>query len=398
VLQERGARIVFVVEKSFTGTLEAQGFEEVHMRLKPKPEVEEEPGQFWKDFIRETAPQFRKPTIDQLETLILPIWQELVDGACYADERLSEIFAELEPDVIVQDNVVAFPAVPASEIPWVRIVSCNPLELKDPELPPTFSGLPARERSEWAAFRRHYRGLHNDLQHDFSAFCVERGAPPLPEGEFIHESPQLNLYLYPEEADYRRSRPLGPTWHRLNSCVRGASPWQPPHGSGKLVYLSLGSLGSGDVELMTRLIGLLGEVRHRVVVSMGPQHEQLALADNMVGAEFLPQPSVLPHADLVITHGGNNTVTECFHFGKPMVALPLFWDQYDNAERVDELGFGIRLPPYDMTDAEFHGAIGDLLGDAPLRKRMRLIARRLQATPGTTRAADLIERVATSSR
>ena len=60
----------------------------------------------------------------------------------------------------------------------------------------------------------------------------------------------------------------------------------------------------------------------------------------MWGAEFLPQTTIMPQVDLVITHGGNNTTTEALHFGKPMVLLPLFWDQYDNAQRVDELGFG----------------------------------------------------------
>src|SRR5262249_25934506 len=94
---------------------------------------------------------------------------------------------------------------------------------------------------------------------------------------------------------------------------RPASAFEVPASlgtEGALVYFSLGSLGSADVGLMDRLIGILAETPHRYVVSKGPQAEQISLADNMWGEEFLPQPAILPQADLVITHGGNNTVTE----------------------------------------------------------------------------------------
>jgi UDP:flavonoid glycosyltransferase YjiC (YdhE family) len=401
VLRRRGARCVFVVEESFAGTLEAKGFEEARMRLKPPPEVEEEPGQFWKDFVRDTAPEFRKPTIDQLETFIKPVWEELVDGARFVQPRLEEIFAEVAPDVIVEDNVVGFPAVLTAGVPWVRIVSCNPLELKDPDLPPTFSGYPTDDPSSWNAFRRRYQQAHEDLRERFSDFCMNVGAPRLPEGEFIWESPFLNLYLYPAEADYARSRPLAPTWHRLDSCVRATdAAFEMPDalrdGEGGLVYLSLGSLGSADVDLMKRLVEVLAGTPHRYIVSKGPQHALIDLADNMWGQEFLPQATILPRVDLVITHGGNNTVTECLHFGKPMVVLPLFWDQYDNAQRVHERGFGVRLSTYAFEPAELTGAIDGVLGEATGtgRSAAAAVAARLQGSPGTVAAADLIERLA----
>src|SRR5436190_17448490 len=75
VLRRRGHRVVFIVEESFAGTLEAKGFEERLMRLQPPAEGEEDPGQFWKDYIRETSPVFRKPTIEQLAEFIAPTFQ-----------------------------------------------------------------------------------------------------------------------------------------------------------------------------------------------------------------------------------------------------------------------------------------------------------------------------------
>src|SRR5262249_15283894 len=178
------------------------------------------------------------------------------------------------------------------------------------------------------------------------------------------------------------------------------SEWAVPpelaNRDGSLIYVSLGSLGSGDVPLMKDLVAALAETPQRYVVSKGPQHAEYELAHNMVGEEFLPQVSVLPQVELVITHGGNNTTTESLHFGKPMILLPIFWDQHDNAQRMDETGFGIRLPTYSFDRREIWEAIDRLLADSDLRDRLARVAGRLQASPGNERAADLIERVAVS--
>ncbi len=203
----------------------------------------------------------------------------------------------------------------------------------------------------------------------------DQGAPGLPDLEFIHTSDRLNLYVYPEELDYLAARPLGPSWHRLESSVRTTDaafelPGRIADDGRPLVYFSLGSLGSADVGLMQRTLAALAATPYRFVVSMGPLHAELELGDNMWGAEFVPQTSVLPLVDLVITHGGNNTTTEAMHFGKPMIVMPLFWDQYDNAQRVHETGFGVRLDTYRYTDEELHGALARLLGDTGLRERL----------------------------
>lgn len=402
ILAQRGARVVFVVEESFAGTLEAKGFEERLMRLQPPPDKPEEPGQFWKDFIANTAPHFRESTFEQIQTLIRPIWQSLIDGAVYVEPRLREIFAELQPDVIVEDNVVAFPAVVTAGCPWVRIVSCNPLEIPDPDLPPALSGLPTGDRSQWETWREEYWKHHADLHAGFDEFVRSSGAPPLPERQFIWESPYLNLYLYPEELDYPRSRPLAPTWHRIDSSVRDTEPpFELPEqlqGEGKLIYVSLGSLGSAEPELMNRLVRLFAATPHRVIISLGPQKGQIALPDNVWGDEYLPQPSILPLVDAVVTHGGNNTTTECMHFGKPMIVLPLFWDQHDNAQRVQECDFGYRLDSYGFSDQQFYQALDDLLANEERRERLRQASARIQSVDGRRKAAELIEQLARERR
>ena len=76
-----------------------------------------------------------------------------------------------------------------------------------------------------------------------------------------------------------------------------------------------------------------------------------------------------------------------------MIVLPLFWDQYDNAQRVHELGLGVRL------DVRIRGrglrrAVDRLVADDNLRARMDAVGKAVRAEDGLGRAADLIESIA----
>jgi MGT family glycosyltransferase len=407
LLLRRGHRVVFVSESSWAGKLSPLGFEEQLIDLAapdPRASTEEasteDAGQFWTDFIAETAPEFRKPTIEQLESFIKPTYQALIDGAMYSEERLRQIIADTQPDVLVEDNVVLFPAMTTGNAPFVRIVSCNPLEIPGPYIAPRFSGLAEADPQSWPAFRAEFDRTHRELWQSFDNWVIEQGADPLPDLEFMPRANAANLYVYPEEPDYVVNRPLDETWHRMDSSVRQlgedylvpAEVADRPSGSA-LGYLSLGSLGGADVELMQRLVDALGDSPHRFIVSKGPQGDRITLAGNMVGEQMLPQTEVIPQTDFVITHGGNNTTSESLHFGKPMVLLPLFWDQYDNAQRMHELGFGIRLAPYEVTPDELNGAVEKLLDDTDLRSSMALLGERIRERDGLSRGADVIEAV-----
>ena len=272
VLRRRGHRVVFAAEASWNGRLAPLGFVEdlVDLAPPPPPGAPQDAGQFWKDFIRDTAPEFRKPTVDQLATFMQPTWQALIDGARYCEPQLREILARQRPDVIVEDNVVVFPALLSSGAPFVRIMSCQPLEMPGSDVPPAYSGLPSDDRTEWADFRAEYDRVHRPTWAAFDDWVREQGAPGLPDLEFMPASQFLNLYIYPEVVDYTGRRPLDATWQRLDSSVRATDAEvevpalidDRPPGSA-LVYLSLGSLGSADVALMRRLVSVLADTPHR---------------------------------------------------------------------------------------------------------------------------------------
>lgn len=398
VLRGRGHRVVFIVGSSFEGLLEEKGFEERSMRMSPEEEASAPTEDPWSEFIRLTAPEFRKPTIEQQSTVTRPIWEALVQGAIYSHPRLMATWEELRPDLVCTDNVTGYPAVELAGCPWARFVSANPLEIRDSSLPPPLSGLPVDDPSEWEAFREEYRRVHSGLLSELNDFRASVGLDPCPPDEFNTHSPWLNLYLFPEVVDYRRPSGLGPTWHRVQSTVRTSDePFEVAErlpGEGKVIYLSLGSLGCMDVALMQRLIDTLAMSGHRFIVSMGPLMDQMTLPENAYGDRFLPQPSILPQCDLLITHGGNNTVCEGFHFGLPMIGLPLFWDQYDNAQRLQETGFGRRLATYGWTETELLQAVACLLDNDELTARMKTVAHGIQLDEGRVKAADLLERLA----
>jgi UDP:flavonoid glycosyltransferase YjiC (YdhE family) len=73
---------------------------------------------------------------------------------------------------------------------------------------------------------------------------------------------------------------------------------------------------------------------------------------------------------------------------------PIFWDQHDNAQRVHETGYGLRLPTYSLREDALIAALDRLLTDADLRARAAAAGAGLRQRPGTAAAVDLIERPA----
>ena len=395
-LEARGHRAVFLSDPGFVEVYEGYGFEAHPVNLS-EPMPPEQMAKFWEDFINGHIPNFRKAPIDQIDNYVRECWEAIIDSAKWAEKDLPGVLDRIRPDVVCIDNVVLFPAIKRFGKPWVRIISCSENEIEDDAIPPHLSGCGENDRACHRAFRERFSEVIKPIHDDFNGFLAECGEEPYPLGQFFESSPHLNLLLYPESVKFTRAVPLDPRrFQYLEGCVRKEAPWEVPrfatNDEGPLLYVSFGSLGAGDTELLKRIVSAVGKSRYRALVNVGDYADAYSDSPpNVHIAGWYPQPSVIPQTDLVIHHGGNNSFTECLYFGKPAIIMPYVWDGHDNATRVQETGHGLHLDRYEWTDEELLEAVESCLGDSAMHSKLRATSAHMQSRSGTEKAAGLLE-------
>ena len=92
------------------------------------------------------------------------------------------------------------------------------------------------------------------------------------------------------------------------------------------------------------MLAAAAELPARVLLTVGRDADIDALGPappNLRVEAWVPQADVLGHADLVVSHGGSGTTLGALAAGLPLVVVPLFADQPDNARRVAAVGAGV---------------------------------------------------------
>ncbi len=394
-----GHKAVFLSDPGFVDVYKGYGFE-AHPVALSEPMPPEQMAKFWEDFINGHIPNFRKSPYGQIDNYVKDCWTAIVDSAKWAQKDLPGVLARVKPDVIAVDNVILFPAIKQYGVPWVRVISCSENEIEDEGIPPHLSGCGEKDFACHKAYRDRFNEVIKPIHDDFNAFLETCGEEAYPIGQFFEASPYLNLLLYPEPAKFERKEPLDPSrFQYLEGCVRKEEAYQVPtfakNNDGPLVYVSFGSLGAGDTELLKRIIAALAKSRFRALVNVGDyEGEYSDLPGNVHIAGWYPQPSVIPQVDAVIHHGGNNSFTECLYFGKPAIIMPYVWDGHDNATRVQETGHGFKMPRYDWTDEELIAKLETCLSDPAMKAKLAATSAHMQAQSGPAKAAKLLDGLA----
>jgi MGT family glycosyltransferase len=142
------------------------------------------------------------------------------------------------------------------------------------------------------------------------------------------------------------------------------------------------------------------ELPVRVLLTVGRELDLDALPegpDNVRVERWVPQQDVLGHAAAAVVHGGSGSTLGALAAGLPLVVVPLFADQPENARRVAEVGAGLAVAPNrdnaEATSAPLRGALEAVLADPSYRERSRALADELRAEPPVGEAVPLLERL-----
>jgi len=179
---------------------------------------------------------------------------------------------------------------------------------------------------------------------------------------------------------------------------RAPSSWTPPWSEDgrPAVLLSLSTTYMQQEDLLQRLVDALGRVDCHALVTTGPGLRSRPVArvpSNVHVVESAPHGAVLPHVDLVITHGGHGTVTRSLAAGVPVLVVPISRDQPDNAARVVHHSVGIKVSKRSSPD-KFASAVRRALADDALRANARVMAARLAPDVGAPTAIAVLEQLA----
>ena len=220
------------------------------------------------------------------------------------------------------------------------------------------------------------------------------------DADMLRRSPYLSLFpaSLDEGAQPKTYRFHDPAWDVVPEELPA---WWPGREEQPLVYVTFGSVAGQFAQAMPVYevaLRAVADLPVRVLLTVGHDLDLDALPsapDNVRIERWVPQQDVLRHAGIAVVHGGSGSTLGAIAAGVPLVVVPLFADQPQNARRVAEVGAGLSVEPDreapDATVAPLREAIDDVLGNPSYGERARALAEELRAQPPVDDAVPLLE-------
>lgn len=179
----------------------------------------------------------------------------------------------------------------------------------------------------------------------------------------------------------------------VGPSIKQSIPIQNDKRVRKVIYISLGTILNQNQDFYQNCLKAFGKTDYDVVMSVGEKTEISSLdsvPENFIVKNAVDQISVLQKADVFITHCGMNSTNESLYFGVPMVLFPQHSEQRMVADRVAQLGAGLKLnrktPKYLAT------AVAEVLTNRVYQEEAQKLSESFRKAGGAVEAANVILR------
>ncbi len=294
-------------------------------------------------------------------------------------DRLREIVRDVRPDRIVVDHVAfgARLALHALGLEPATMVLGHPSALTAPGevygLPPEWPTVMQPDASEIELLRDQCRASVVELR-EAADELLGRRAPGVRRGiDLTAEPGHPTIYVYPEALHDPR-RPLPADHVFIGSLARDEqlTGARGPTGSGPRVLVALGSFLSARDDVLSTAVEASRRAGWRMVLAHGstPIERLGRIPMGALVERHVPQVAWLRYTDVLVTHGGNGSITEAAAAGVPMVVLPFSTDQFAGAAAIERAGLGRVLAPNELdADALVDAVNAVMRSDATERAR-----------------------------
>lgn len=295
-------------------------------------------------------------------------------------------------------------AAEGGRLPAIAIVHC-PYPFPVPGAPMMFTGLAPMSGPIGAAREAMLRGTAHALLASglplLNRARAEQGLRPLRRFEQQLLAAEAVCMMSAPELDFASQGSLPGNVHYVGPAfepypARWDSPWPQPSDD-RLIVVSLSTSYMDQRPLAQRILDAIDGLPVRVLLTAGPALEAgtLRIPANTCVSAYTPHRSVFPHAALVITHAGWQTINAALADGVPLLCIPDGRDQPDNAARVVAIGAGLRAKQ-SIAPARLRSLIMQALQDPALREAAENAAAALARSDGAEAVAARIERLAAS--
>lgn len=143
------------------------------------------------------------------------------------------------------------------------------------------------------------------------------------------------------------------------------------------IFFSLGSnVKSSDLsqEKISILLNKFRNLKQKVLWKF--ETELPNVPHNVKIGKWLPQDDILAHPNvkLFISHCGKGGITEAKYHGVPILAIPLFGDQFSNAVNIVNEGWAVNLPLSDMNADTFSIVLDEALNNSTYARVARTLS------------------------